>query len=108
MLLYRVRAASEIRTGASCTTKREASTSVRAERSGDKLKEYNRQYYTKNKEKIKRYQLAHRKEMSLYYKSYSQKNETRIKEYLHEYRDRNKERITASKKLYGRRKRGLS
>jgi hypothetical protein len=48
-----------------CSNKERGLYECEGRKIGDKLKEYNRQYYAKNKEKIKRYQLAHRKEMSL-------------------------------------------
>ena len=59
-------------------------------------KEYYKEYYENNRERIKEY-YENNKE---YYKEYYENNRERIKEYNKEYRENNKERIKEYKKEY--------
>ena len=66
-------------------------------KNNEKIKEYYKEYYQKNKERLR----EKRKE---YYKEYYQKNKERLrekkKEYLKEYYQKNKERLREKKKEY--------
>ena len=66
-----------------------------AYRDPEKAKEYQKQYYQKNKEKLK----EKRKE---YQKQYREENKEKLKEYDKQYRETNKEQIKENKKEYNK------
>jgi len=69
-------------------------------------KEYDKEYYLKNKEKKKEYRLKNKEKKKEYDKEYNLKNKEHIKEYKKEYdkeyRFKNKEKIKEYRKEYGK------
>lgn len=66
----------------------------------ERKKEYQKEYYEKNKEKIRKYQKEYRKNNKERTKEYYEKNKEKIKEYQKEYRKRNSDKVKKLSKKY--------
>lgn len=70
----------------------------------EKIREYNRKYYEKNAEKIKKqvnnYRIANLEKINIKKKKYREKNKQKIKEHDKEYYENNKDKIVKKGKEY--------
>ncbi len=70
------------------------------EKNKEKRKEYQKQYHEKNKEKIKKYYEKNKEKRKEYQKQYHEKNKEKRKEWQKKYNEENKDRIKEYNKNY--------